>query len=160
MLDAISRGSPWSLVALVHGGVGLTLLLSAVFVHERLRSVTAEQVPGVLRWLAAVALFAAALVTLGVRLYARYRTPGNARDWLLAHAPALHTIGMEWKEYAGPLLVPAAVCAWLLARTLGPRLAHDPEARGAVRACLAVAIAIALLGFILGTLISRVHPVV
>lgn len=57
----------------------------------------------------------------GTWLYAAYRRPGGARDWLLENSPAWHTVWFEFKEHLGlmGLLMAGALGAFALNASTG-----------------------------------------
>ncbi|MBM3270173.1 MAG: hypothetical protein FJZ01_21270 [Candidatus Sericytochromatia bacterium] len=100
-------------------------------------------------WANAVLAGVVGVFATGVALYARYRSPGGARDWLVANAPGWHEIWFEWKEHLGLFSLLCALGLWGLARS-----APGPRRTAAAFPLLATLLATLLVTTGVGTILS------
>ena len=118
------------------------------------RSVAELQVGSVVN--AAMALFT---VLLGNWVYIPYRASGGPRSYFLEHAPEIHKIFFEFKEFAALFTLPLAVAASFILVSYGMAAVRRKDLSTLVAVLLALVFFYFLVAFGLGAAVTKLKSV-
>ena len=152
--------------AAVHGAVhgtaaGLFMVTATVGLYQgyrlfagQARSIAELQVGSVVN-----ATLALLTVISGNWIYIPYRALGGPRSYFLEHAPAVHKIFFEFKEFAALLPVPLAVAAAYILVRYGPEVLRRRDLSTLVAVLLALVFFYFVVAFGLGAAVTKLKSV-
>lgn len=146
----------------LHGtAAGLFMVTATIGVFQgyrlfvgQARSVAELQVGSVVN--AALAFFT---ILLGNWLYIPYRAAGGPRSYFLEHAPDIHKIFFEFKEFAALFTLPLAVAATFILVTYGAATLRRRDLSTLVAVLLVLVFFYFLVAFGLGAAITKLKVV-
>lgn len=146
----------------LHGtAAGLFMVTATIGVFQgyrlfvgQARSVAELQVGSVVN--AAMAFFT---ILLGNWLYIPYRAAGGPRSYFLEHAPDIHKIFFEFKEFAALFTLPLAVAATFILVTYGAATLRRRDLSTLVAVLLVLVFFYFLVAFGLGAAITKLKAV-
>ena len=118
------------------------------------RNVAELQVGSVVN--AALAFFT---IVLGNWVYIPYRASGGPRSYFLEHAPEIHKIFFEFKEFAALFTFPIALAAAFMLVSYGPTALRRKDLSTLVSVLLALVFFYFLVAFGLGAAITKLKAV-
>lgn len=159
MLQQFLGPSSWHVIAAFHGLLALILLISFAGSFEAIVGISGASIRRLK--VGTLAMSASSLLTIimGTWLYIGYRSPDNARIFLLKSAPLVHKFGMEFKEFVALFSLPLAVTAAYIAWTMGEELIENKHVRYILLACVTLAFIYITTAFGLGAAITKVKAV-
>lgn len=146
----------------LHGtAAGLFMVTATIGVFQgyrlfvgQARSVAELQVGSVVN--AALAFFT---ILLGNWLYIPYRAAGGPRSYFLEHAPDIHKIFFEFKEFAALFTLPLAVAAAFILVSYGASAVRRKDLSTLVAILLALVFFYFLVAFGLGAAVTKLKAV-
>lgn len=146
----------------LHGtAAGLFMVTTTIGVFQgyrlfvgQARSVAELQVGSVVN--AALAFFT---ILLGNWLYIPYRATGGPRSYFLEHAPDIHKIFFEFKEFAALFTLPLAVAAAFILVSYGVSAVRRKDLSTLVAVLLALVFFYFLVAFGLGAAVTKLKSV-
>ena len=118
------------------------------------RSIAELQVGSVVN--AAMAFFT---IVLGNWVYIPYRASGGPRSYFLEHAPEIHKVFFEFKEFAALFTFPLAAAAAFILVSYGAAVIRRKDLRTLVAVLLALVFFYFLVAFGLGAAITKLRSV-
>lgn len=159
MISALIGQGFWHRLAAWHGLFAFILLVSFVWSFEAILNLNPASLRRLKIGTLLMPIVSFLTIFLGTWLYIGYRSPDNARAWLLKNAPLVHKFGMEFKEFIAIFSLPLAVVAAYIVWTFGEDLIERRWARNAVFVCVLLAFLCTMTAFGLGALITKTKAV-
>jgi len=160
--EQLLGGSAEAIRGALHGtAAGLFMVTATIGVFQgyrlfvgQARSVAELQVGSVVN--ATLAFFT---ILLGNWLYIPYRASGGPRSYFLEHAPDIHKIFFEFKEFAALFTLPLAVAAAFILVSYGVSAVRRKDLSTLVAILLALVFFYFLVAFGLGAAVTKLKSV-
>jgi len=161
-LAALLGASRYALEGALHGvAAGLFMVTATIGLFQGYRLLTGTiQHTAQLEFGATVNAFLAFLTILfGNRIYIFYRAPEGPRSYFLEHAPAIHKIFFEFKEFAALFTLPLAAATACLFLVYRGQVLRSRGLRALAALLLALAFFYLLVAFVLGAAITKLRSI-
>lgn len=158
----LSGGSAEAIRGALHGtAAGLFMVTATIGLFQgyrlfagQARSVAELQVGSVVN-----ATLALITIVLGNWVYISYRASGGPRSYFLEHAPEVHKVFFEFKEFAALFTLPLAVTASFILISYGAAVVRRKDLRTLVAVLLALVFFYFLVAFGLGAAVTKLKSV-
>ncbi len=150
------------LMAVLHGlGATVTVIMSCQTIHLTYPMLRGNKgAAASLEWaLWLTNLMVLLTIVFGNWLYIAYRAPDGPQEWLLYHSPAVHLIGMEYKEFVSLYPLPLGIAAAVLLRRFRHALEPGSAASGIIALLITLFWICLLIGFVLGIGLAKLRMV-
>jgi len=161
-LERLLGESAYALEAAIHGvlaGVLMVAVTIGLFQAARLFSGHPPGIRELHVGSAVTAMLTLLTIIAGNRIYIPYRASGGPRTYFLEHAPEVHKIFFEFKEFMALFALPLAVCAAYLLWRYGEAAMQRRDLRTTIAALLLLLWFYFLVAFGLGAAITKLKPV-
>lgn len=161
-LAALAGPSQYAIRGALHGTVaGLFMVTATVGLFQayrlllgKARSILELQLGSVIN-----ATLAMLTVISGNWIYIPYRAADGPRSYFLQHAPEVHKVFFEFKEFAALFTVPLAVSAAYLLVRYGTGISHHRELRTIAAILLVLVFFYFVVAFGLGAAVTKLYSV-